>query len=341
MSLTVADFDYDLPAHLIAQQPLPNRTASRLMVVDQSQDMIHHHSFTDILSFIHSNDILVLNNTKVIPARLFGQKATGGKIECLVERVVNDHEVLVHLKSSKSPKPGAQLIFEDVIRMEMLGREGELFRLKLLNDESVFRLLDQHGHMPLPPYIERADTLNDRDRYQTVFGHREGAVAAPTASLHFDETLLARIRDQGTAIVEVTLHVGAGTFQPVRVDEITDHQMHQEWIDVPLEAVERIQAAKANGGRVIAIGTTVMRALESAALNGTLAPYCGETDIFIYPGFKFKAVDVLLTNFHLPKSTLLMLVAALGGYNLIMQAYQAAVAAEYRFFSYGDAMLIL
>lgn len=341
MPYTVADFDYNLPSELIAQAPLANRTASRLMVVDKAASTVAHQQFTDIVEFIQPEDILVLNNTKVIPARLFGQKETGGKIECLVERVVNDHEVLVHLKSSKSPKPGAKLIFEGVIKMEMVAREGDLFRLKVLNDESVFNLLDQHGHMPLPPYIERADTISDRERYQTVFGHKEGAVAAPTASLHFDEAMLDRIRAQGTEIVEVTLHVGAGTFQPVRVDEITDHQMHQEWIDVPAEVVVRIEAAKARGGRVIAIGTTVMRALESAAVNGTLKPYCGETDIFIYPGFEFHAVDVLLTNFHLPKSTLLMLVAALGGYKLITQAYQAAVEAEYRFFSYGDAMLIM
>jgi S-adenosylmethionine:tRNA ribosyltransferase-isomerase len=341
MSYTIDDFDYVLPDDLIAQQPLSERTASRLLVLDRSNQQMQDRHFSDIADFIRPEDLLVLNNTRVIPARLYGHKSTGGKIECLVERMLSEHELLVHLRSSKPPKPGASLCLEGAIDVEVVGRKGELFHLRVLNDIPVLKLLEKHGHMPLPPYIERADTIEDRSRYQTVFGYRDGAVAAPTASLHFDQELLDRLKAQGVAIAEVTLHVGAGTFQPVRVDKIEDHHMHQEWIDVPASTVEAIKQAKARGGRVISVGTTVTRALETAAQGGMLQSYSGETKIFIYPGFKFQCVDALITNFHLPKSTLLMLVSALGGYVFMQQAYKHAVAKRYRFFSYGDAMLII
>ncbi len=339
--LSTDAYDYALPQSLIAQHPLKERTASRLMVLNSGQQTIAHHQFKDIIDFIRPEDLLVINNTKVIPARLFGQKESGGKLECLIERVLNAHEALAHIRSSKSPKPGNRIILESKLNATVVGRKGELFHLKFEGSEDVFALLERHGHMPLPPYIERPDEIEDRERYQTIFAQHKGAVAAPTASLHFDEVLLNRIRDQGTQVTEVTLHVGAGTFQPVRVNDVTQHHMHSEWIDVSQQTADAIHACKIRGGRIIAVGTTVMRALESAALTGTLKPFKGDTEIFIYPGFEFKCVDALLTNFHLPKSTLLMLVAAFAGYDFILKAYQTAVDAQYRFFSYGDAMLIL
>lgn len=339
--LSTDAFDYALPQSLIAQHPLDERTASRLMVLQRQQQVIDHYKFSDIVNFINPNDLLVINNTKVIPARLFGQKESGGKLECLIERVVEPHKALAHIRSSKSPKPGSRIILESKLMATVTGRKGELFQLTFDGDEDLFLLLERYGHMPLPPYIERADAIEDRERYQTVFAEHKGAVAAPTASLHFDEALLKRLREQGTEITQITLHVGAGTFQPVRVDDVTQHQMHSEWIDVSQATVEAIAACKQRGGRVIAVGTTVMRALESAALTGKLKAFKGDTDIFIYPGFEFKCVDALLTNFHLPKSTLLMLVSAFAGYDFICKAYAAAIEQQYRFFSYGDAMLIL
>jgi len=282
----------------------------------------------------------VFNNTKVIPARIFATKETGGKVEVLVERMLSDDTVLAHVRSSKSPKDGSKLCFEtaDRAEAEMLGREGALFKLKF--SKPTLEVLDEIGHMPLPPYIEREDTLEDRDRYQTVYGEKLGAVAAPTAGLHFDEPLLERLREKGVDQAFVTLHVGAGTFQPVRVDDIESHHMHSEWIDVPQNVVDQVIATKKRGGRVIAVGTTSVRSLESAARSGELQAMTGDTNIFIYPGYQYRVVDALVTNFHLPESTLMMLVSAFAGYHNTMHAYQHAVEQEYRFFSYGDAMFI-
>ncbi|TNF01409.1 MAG: tRNA preQ1(34) S-adenosylmethionine ribosyltransferase-isomerase QueA, partial [Gammaproteobacteria bacterium] len=283
---------------------------------------------------------MVFNNTRVIPARLYGHKASGGKIEMLVERLVGEYNVLAHLRASKSPKPGTHITFEGGVEAEVTGREGELFCLCFLGERSALEVLEAHGHMPLPPYIDRADGKLDRQRYQTVYAEKPGAVAAPTAGLHFDEELLVQLRAKGVEMAHVTLHVGAGTFQPVRVDNILDHQMHAEVIDVSDEVCRQVTETRARGRRVIAVGTTSVRCLESAAASGELAPMSGETDIFIYPGYQFKVVDALITNFHLPESTLLMLVSAFSGYSRIMSAYQEAVAQRYRFFSYGDAMFL-
>jgi S-adenosylmethionine:tRNA ribosyltransferase-isomerase len=282
---------------------------------------------------------MVFNNTKVIPARLFGEKETGGKIEVLVERVVDSHSVHAHIRASKSPKPGNQLMFEQGYRADMLGRADDLFILKF--SAPVLAVLDQIGHMPLPPYIDRTDSDEDKSRYQTVYAEELGAVAAPTAGLHFDQQLLESIQSKGAQIAFVTLHVGAGTFQPVRADNILDHEMHSEWLQVSDDVCQQVIDTKSKGGRVIAVGTTSVRCLETAARSGQIAPFEGDTNIFIYPGYDFKVVDGLLTNFHLSESTLLMLVSAFSGYQSIMQAYRQAVAERYRFFSYGDAMFLL
>ncbi len=286
--------------------------------------------------------LLIFNNTKVIPARMHGQKASGGKVEVLVERVLDNKRVLAHVRSSKSPKPGTMLILEGKAEMEMVGRHGELFELVLQGDASVLETLEEIGHMPLPPYIDRPDNDEDKQRYQTVYGEKPGAVAAPTAGLHFDEALMQGLRDKNVDMAFVTLHVGAGTFQPVRVDSVEDHHMHSEYIEVPEDVVAAVQAAKARGGRVIAVGTTSVRSLESAAKigGGTLKSYFGDTDIFIFPGYKFNVVDAMITNFHLPESTLIMLVSAFSGQKHIMDAYHEAIAQRYRFFSYGDAMFL-
>jgi S-adenosylmethionine:tRNA ribosyltransferase-isomerase len=302
--------------------------------------------FSDILELLHPGDLLVMNNTRVIPARLFGHKATGGKVEVLVERVLDEHRVLAHVRASKSPRPGSVLTLEGEVSATVEGREGELFELSLMgkDSESVIALLEAHGHMPLPPYIDRADQLADRERYQTVFAQRQGAVAAPTAGLHFDQDLLDALAEKGVESTFVTLHVGAGTFQPVRAELIADHHMHAETIEVSAETVAAVEATRARGGRVVAIGTTSVRALESAARfstsPGELRPYQGDTDIFITPGYQFQVVDALLTNFHLSESTLLMLVCAFAGYEEVMAAYRHAVEQRYRFFSYGDAMFL-
>lgn len=282
---------------------------------------------------------MVFNNTKVIPARLFGEKETGGKIEVLVERILDSHSVLAHVRASKSPKPGNQLTFEQGYSAQMEGRAGDLFVLKF--SAPILAVLDEIGHMPLPPYIDRNDTDEDKSRYQTVYADQPGAVAAPTAGLHFDQQLLDSIISKGAQIAFVTLHVGAGTFQPVRADNILDHQMHSEWLQVSDEVCQQVINTKAQGGRVIAVGTTSVRCLETAARSGQIAAFEGDTDIFIYPGYEFKVVDGLLTNFHLSESTLLMLVSAFSGYQSIMHAYRQAVAERYRFFSYGDAMFLL
>ena len=332
-------FYFDLPDELIAREPAAERTGSRLLYLDSAAERLQHSQFSDFLTYIKPDDLLVFNNTKVIPARLYGHKDSGGKIEVLVERVLDSHRVLAHIRASKSPKPGTQLIFDNNVRVEMLGRVDGLFELAF--SEPVLAVLDQIGHMPLPPYIDRSDTEDDKSRYQTVYAEHSGAVAAPTAGLHFDQALMDDIKGKGASIGFVTLHVGAGTFQPVRADNIEDHHMHSEWLQVSAELCQQVAATKAKGGRVIAVGTTSVRCLETAAKAGDITPFEGDTDIFIYPGYQFKVVDALLTNFHLSESTLLMLVSAFSGYHSIMAAYRAAVAERYRFFSYGDAMLLI
>lgn len=337
-AMKTADFDFHLPEALIAQYPLEQRSASRLLQL--KGDALFDRQFSDIIDLIEPQDLLVFNNTRVIPARLHGQKSTGGKLELLVERVLDKHHVLAHVKSSKSPKPGSTLLLEGQINATMLCREGDLFKLRFDHDKSVYDLLEAYGHMPLPPYIERDDEKTDQQRYQTVYAEQPGAVAAPTAGLHFDQPLLDKLADKGIESVFVTLHVGAGTFQPVRVDNIEDHQMHAEAIQVSADVVNKIQQTRARGGRVIAVGTTSVRSLESAAMAGALQPFEGDSQIFIYPGYAFKVVDAMITNFHLPQSTLLMLVSAFAGQSQIRNAYTHAVEQKYRFFSYGDAMFL-
>lgn len=341
---TLADFDFDLPPELIAQHPAPERSASRLL--DGTRTPPVDRIFRELPSLLNAGDLLVFNDTRVIKARLLGAKATGGAVEALVERVLPNHEVLVHLRASKSPKAGAIVRFTSGdgashFEAQMLGRGGpedSLFHLRFPSEP--FALIERHGHVPLPPYITHADDAEDERRYQTVFAAKPGAAAAPTAALHFDEGVLAALRERGVGSASVTLHVGAGTFQPVRVDNIAEHKMHSEWFEVPQATVHAIAATKAAGGRVVSVGTTTLRALESAAVGGTLQAGSRDTDIFITPGFDFRVVDVLVTNFHLPKSTLLMLVSAFAGYEQVMALYRHAVAERYRFFSYGDAMLL-
>lgn len=339
--MQVRDFEFTLPQSLIAAEPPANRTDSRLLVLSPTTGAVSDRQFADILAYFKPNDLLVLNDTRVIPARLFGRKETGGAVEILLERLVGPYEALAQLRVSKTPRPGSRLLIDPDIIVEVVGREAPFFRLAFPADKPLTDLLDAVGHMPLPPYIGRADTPRDRERYQTVYARHPGAVAAPTAGLHFDEPLLQAVRAQGVETAMVTLHVGAGTFQPVRSETVEGHQMHREWLSVPAETVAAVAACRARGGRVIAVGTTVVRALETAAANGGLKPFVGETEIFIYPGFKFHVVDGLLTNFHLSGSTLLMLVSALAGRENILSAYAHAVEQQYRFFSYGDAMLIL
>jgi S-adenosylmethionine:tRNA ribosyltransferase-isomerase len=339
-SYTVADFDYTLPAELVAQQPAPERSAARLL--DGRGALPADRVFRELPDLLQAGDLIVFNDTRVLKARLYGRKDSGGAVEVLVERVLPDHEVLAHLRASKSPRPGTRLQFaDDRFGAEVLGRGGpddSLFHLRF--DGEPLALLDAHGHVPLPPYITHADSVQDAERYQTVFAERPGAVAAPTASLHFDADVLARLAARGIQSTRVTLHVGAGTFQPVRVDDLAEHRMHSEWFEVSDDAIAAIDAARARGGRVVAAGTTTLRALESAALGGSLQAGARETDLFIRPGFPFRVVDLLVTNFHLPRSTLLMLVSAFAGYEHVRALYRHAVEARYRFFSYGDAMLL-
>jgi len=335
----VSDFDYHLPDHLIAQHPPAVRGSSRLLLVEGAT--LRDAQFDDFADALLPGDVMVFNDTRVIKARLFGEKASGGKVEALVERVLNEHEVLAHVRASKSPKPGSRILFAERWEAEMVGRDDALFHLRFLDAANVFDILDASGKLPLPPYIERDTDADDDERYQTVYAREKGAVAAPTAGLHFTDAMLQRLRDKGVQLCNVTLHVGAGTFQPVRVENIAEHKMHSEIYDVPQATVDAIQAAHAAGRQVLAVGTTSMRALESAARgDGVLKAGRGETDIFITPGYRFNVVDRLLTNFHLPKSTLLMLVSAFAGYPEMRAAYAHAVAQEYRFFSYGDAMLL-
>jgi S-adenosylmethionine:tRNA ribosyltransferase-isomerase len=332
------EFNFVLPDHLIAQHPPEHRGSSRLLHAHDG--VLKDCDFADLLRLARPDDVLVLNDTRVIKARLLGAKNSGGKVEVLVERVLNEHEVLAQVRASHAPQPGSMLRLGNDLRVAVLGREGEFFHLRFEHDQSVYELLEQHGQLPLPPYITHAPDAEDEQRYQTVFASVAGAVAAPTAGLHFDEAMLQALRDKGVKITYITLHVGAGTFQPVRAELIHEHTMHSERYEISQGTVDAVHHAKANGGRVIAVGTTSLRALESAAADGELKAGKNETSIFIIPGYRFKVVDVLLTNFHLPKSTLLMLVCAFGGKEQMLAAYRHAVEKKYRFFSYGDAMLI-
>ncbi|RKR06893.1 S-adenosylmethionine:tRNA ribosyltransferase-isomerase [Kushneria sinocarnis] len=337
------DFHFDLPDELIARYPSEQRRDCRLLCVDGAAGTIEHQQFPDLLDHLDPGDLVVFNDTRVIPARLFGHKASGGRVEMLLERPLDAHRGLAHLRASRAPKPGTELIFEGDIRAVVEERRDTLFELRFLGDTPLVELLDTHGHMPLPPYIEREDELADRERYQTVYARREGAVAAPTAGLHFDEPLMAEMRERGIEHAFVTLHVGAGTFQPVRVDNIQEHHMHSEWVEVTPEVCDQVRVARARGNRVVAVGTTSVRCLESACQqspDGDIAPLTGDTDIFIYPGYRWRCVDALVTNFHLPESTLLMLVTAFAGLEPVMRAYREAVEQRYRFFSYGDAMFL-
>jgi len=340
MSYSLSDFDFDLPDALIAQTALPDRTASRLLHVDGEQLVDRH--FTDVLDQLQSGDVLVFNDTRVLKARFFGVKETGGKVQLLVERILSNTDdnrsVLVQMRASKSPLPGSKIRLADAFDVVVGERAGEFFTLHFPSD--IFELLETYGRLPLPPYIEHDADDFDEHRYQTVYSRVPGAVAAPTAGLHFDQALLQRCQDKGIQLAYVTLHVGAGTFQPVRTENLAEHVMHSEWYTVPQETVEVIQAAKASGNAVVAVGTTSMRALESASQSGSLIAGSDDTQLFITPGYVFKTVDRLITNFHLPKSTLMMLVSAFAGYDRIKKAYAHAIAHQYRFFSYGDAMLL-
>jgi S-adenosylmethionine:tRNA ribosyltransferase-isomerase len=334
------DFDYILPPELIAQHPPEERGASRLLHIDVPEKALRDTAFRALPALLAPGDVLVFNNTRVIKARLRGTKATGGKVEVLVERVLAGGEVLAQVSASHSPQAGAVLTLGPGLQVEVVGREGTFFRLRFPEGEPVLTRLERHGELPLPPYISRAPETEDEGRYQTVYASRPGAVAAPTAGLHFTEEILQALRQRGVKTCEITLHVGAGTFQPVRVDDISRHRMHSEWYEVPEPVVETVREAKRAGGRVVAVGTTSVRALEAASRSGELRPCTGDTELFITPGFEFHAIDAMITNFHLPKSTLLMLVSAFGGIDLMRRAYAHAVAQSYRFFSYGDAMLI-
>jgi len=339
--MKLSDFHFDLPEELIALYPPAKRTDSRLLCLNKANGELAHRQFPDLLDLINPEDLMVFNNTRVIPARLFGKKESGGRVEILLERVTDDHTAVAQIKASKSPKPGSKIIFETddgEVTALVVDRDEGFFNLRF--SESVMSLSEKAGHMPLPPYIKRDDELADRERYQTVYGEKKGAVAAPTAGLHFDEGLLQAIRNKGVHTAMVTLHVGAGTFQPVRSDTIEEHQMHAEYLEVSEEVCGQVRQCKERGGRVIAVGTTSVRCLETAAQAGNIAPYTGDTRIFIYPGYTFNAVDALVTNFHLPESTLIMLVSALAGTEEILAAYKEAVSEKYRFFSYGDVMFI-
>lgn len=338
--LKKSDFHFDLPTGLIAQQPLAERSASRLLLLDAARASMADRQLRELPDLLRAGDLLVFNDTRVLPARLFGRKETGGAVEILIERVSGTHEATAQLGVSKKPKEGAAIELADGSLARVLGRQGEFFHLRFESPEPLEKLLLKLGRMPLPPYIERTADALDSERYQTVFAREPGAVAAPTAGLHFDQNLLDRLAERGIESGHITLHVGAGTFQPMRAEKLEDHTMHREWLNVGAELVDRIHHARARGGRIIAVGTTVVRALESASRDGVLEPFAGETQIFIFPGYRFSSIDALLTNFHLPESTLLMLVSAFAGREFILAAYRHAVEQRYRFYSYGDAMLV-
>jgi S-adenosylmethionine:tRNA ribosyltransferase-isomerase len=339
--LKKSDFHYDLPVELIAQQPLPERSASRLLVADAPHGAVSDRTFRDLPGLLHPGDLLVFNDTRVLPARLFGHKQSGGTVEIMLERITGTHTASAQLGVSKKPREGSVVELDDGTPVRVLGREGQFFDLRFECAEPLEKLLLRIGHMPLPPYIARPDDAHDSERYQTVYARRPGAVAAPTAGLHFDAALLAALRARGIQFGYITLHVGAGTFQPVRSENIEDHEMHREWLNVGAELVEKIRRTRTNGGRVIAVGTTVVRALEAArGDHGEVEPFAGETRIFIFPGYHIESIDGLVTNFHLPESTLLMLVSAFAGRKFMLSAYRHAVEQRYRFYSYGDAMLV-
>ena len=334
------DFDFELPEELIAQYPPAERDGARLLLLDGETGGYSDRHFTDLVSLVNTGDLLVFNDTRVIPARLFGRKATGGRVEILVERLLDERNCLAHVQASKTPRDGSRIMLDGGIELQVGGRRDDLFELELASGKTLMDVLEQQGHTPLPPYIRRADESMDSDRYQTVYASTPGAVAAPTAGLHFTRALIGELERKGVSCAYVTLHVGAGTFQPIREESIERHRMHSEWYQVEESVCEQVRAVKAAGNRVIAVGTTSVRCLEAATVNGRLQPFHGDTDIFIYPGFRFQTVDAMITNFHLPGSTLLLLVCAFAGRDNIMKAYRHAVEAEYRFFSYGDAMFI-
>ena len=338
--MRTSDFDFELPDELIAQFPAARRSDSRLLCLDGNDGAIADRMFRDLPDLLAPGDLLVFNDTRVIKARLNGVKESGGKVEVLVERVLDEHRALAHVRASHAPKPGGRLMLAGAVEAEVLARRDDLFELRFDGDIPLTDLLERHGRLPLPPYITHAPGGDDEERYQTVYARNPGAVAAPTAGLHFDGDIMQALAARGVERAFVTLHVGAGTFQPVRVENVAEHKMHSEWYDIPQATVDAIHATRQRGGKVIAVGTTAMRALESAAQAGALAAGGGDTDIFITPGYRFRVVDRLLTNFHLPRTTLLMLVSAFGGTEHIREAYRHAVAQRYRFFSYGDAMLI-
>lgn len=334
-----SDFHYDLPDELIAQFPTGNRQDSRLLHLPAGAEVPVDRRFVDLPSLLNPGDLLVFNDTRVMRARLYGRKESGGRVELLIERVLEPGRGLAHIRASKSPKPGSRILLEGGDVLEVQARQDDLFVVTATSG-NLYELMRQAGHMPLPPYISRTDEALDEERYQTVYSQREGAVAAPTAGLHFDHAMLARLDAMGVERACVTLHVGAGTFRPVRVDRLEDHVMHSEYVEVGPEVCDQIRATRARGGRVVAVGTTSVRSLESASREGEVRPFYGDTRLFITPGYRFQSVDALVTNFHLPESTLLMLVSAFSGYERIMSAYRHAVAERYRFFSYGDAMLL-
>ena len=336
--MRLSNFDYHLPANLIARYPLSQRSSSRLLILNKTNGNVEHRQFIELPNLLEPGDLLILNDTKVIPARLLGRKETGGRVEVLIERILATNLALAHIKASKSPKVSTKLILENHVKAEVIGREDDLF--ELLFDKGVLASLEQYGHIPLPLYIARQDEEFDRERYQTVYARQKGAVAAPTAGLHFDELILKQLVQKGIQFSYLTLHVGAGTFQPVRMENILEHTMHTEYVEVSKATCEQIKKTKQQGKRVIAVGTTSVRALETACQSGELKPFCGDTRLFIYPGFHFHCIDAMITNFHLPKSTLLMLVCAFGGYENVMKAYQEAIDKQYRFYSYGDCMLV-
>lgn len=340
IGMKVSDFHYELPERLIAQYPLPERSASRLLQLGRESGRWADRQFADLPELLDSADLLVFNNTRVIPARLWARKQSGGRVEILIERVVDEGEAVAQLRANRKPTAGSRLRVDERFELEVLGRKGDFWRLAVAEGPAWSALLEAAGHMPLPPYIERGDEAMDSERYQTVFARVPGAVAAPTAGLHFDQSIFDRLDEKGVARAECTLHVGAGTFQPVRVEDVAEHRMHAEWLSVSPELVESVEAARSRGGRVVAVGTTAVRALETAAAGGELAPFEGDSRLFIYPGYEFRVVDAMITNFHLPGSTLLMLVSAFAGRENMLAAYRHAVEAEYRFFSYGDAMFI-
>lgn len=333
-------FHYSLPPELVAHYPLPERTASRLLVLDPVRQQRIHTQFARLPDYIEPGDLVVLNNSRVMKARLWGYKTTGGKVEILIERILEGQCAWAHVRANRAPKIGSRLLIAEQIEAVIIGRESQLFIVQFHTEQPIVAILEQHGEIPLPPYLRRAAEHSDHERYQSVFAERLGSVAAPTAGLHFNHSLLAQLAEKGVRVAFITLHVGAGTFQPVRVENIAQHSLHPEYVNVPEETCQAVQVTKEQGKRVIAVGTTVARSLETAGKTGNLRPFSGESRLFIYPGYSFQVIDALLTNFHLPESTLLMLTCAFGGYETVMQAYQEAIKQRYRFYSYGDAMLI-